>query len=500
VVLLMAFKSSSSFLRFVTMGASGVRQTLQVLRSKGFSPIELERYSSSNKIWATKIKRLRMPDLLCVRTGLRVEVKAKSDLAIKMSHASNNVDRAWDAGMRDEDLIAFVACREEDGHPRASEEVNFFATGALRASRELARLGPPKSAADGAERDLEWPSYVAQYDGEVLEAPLGNGAASAGSRLRLRFEPSPGVFRTLTYNLRGKVPYVRSGDRFRGCETILAAVPTGKADLTQYLRRHYDPIAELTQGEVIDRYAAIKALPHRAELGNIARDLLVSRIREESDARVRLEAAGSAARFGAPDGERFLRDHAMGDGPADLRMEAVFILTELRTNLGPSVLLEVANAPDAPTEIRQAAVWGLGFAGHERYDLLLPYLDDEDENVALHAISAFGPHAPPHLVRELVHCLDERNPRLAAASSQALLMIDSDLAIDVLASVLHDSYCRTWALVSLGQFAPMRVRARVRDEEALQAVAPLLRAFSDENWLATGDRPEALSFLLGQRF
>ena len=32
---------------------------------------KLERYSRSNKIWSTKVKRLRLPDLLCVRTGLR---------------------------------------------------------------------------------------------------------------------------------------------------------------------------------------------------------------------------------------------------------------------------------------------------------------------------------------------------------------------------------------------------------------------------------------------
>jgi hypothetical protein len=79
------FKANTSFLRFVTMGARGVHHMMKQLRALGFEPIELERYSGSNKIWTTKIKRLRLADILCVRTGLRVEVRCKSDLKIKMS-------------------------------------------------------------------------------------------------------------------------------------------------------------------------------------------------------------------------------------------------------------------------------------------------------------------------------------------------------------------------------------------------------------------------------
>ena len=79
----MGFKVDSSFLRFLTMGARGVHRVSDELRSFGFEPIELERYCGSNKIWATKVKRLRLPDLLCVKTGLRLEVRAKSDLKIR---------------------------------------------------------------------------------------------------------------------------------------------------------------------------------------------------------------------------------------------------------------------------------------------------------------------------------------------------------------------------------------------------------------------------------
>src|SRR6266852_5893227 len=99
----MGFKTDTSFLRFLSMGAIGVRQTMKQLRARRFEPIELERYCGSNKIWMTKVKRLRLPDVLCVRTGLRLEVRAKSDLKIRMSDAPGNPDRRWDVGMRDED-------------------------------------------------------------------------------------------------------------------------------------------------------------------------------------------------------------------------------------------------------------------------------------------------------------------------------------------------------------------------------------------------------------
>src|SRR5579871_950687 len=105
----MGFKADSSFLRFLSMGALAVRQTMRQLTDMGFRPIELERYCASNKIWATKVKRLRLPDLLCVRTGLRIEVRAKTDLKIRMSDAPYNPDRTWDAGNRDEDVAAFIA-------------------------------------------------------------------------------------------------------------------------------------------------------------------------------------------------------------------------------------------------------------------------------------------------------------------------------------------------------------------------------------------------------
>src|SRR5882672_9730576 len=94
------------------MGALGARRVCELMAHAGLQPIELERYSRSNKIWMTKVKRLRLPDLLCVRTGLRVEVRGKSKLAIRMSDAPNNPQRRWFANLNADDMVAFVHCRE----------------------------------------------------------------------------------------------------------------------------------------------------------------------------------------------------------------------------------------------------------------------------------------------------------------------------------------------------------------------------------------------------
>jgi hypothetical protein len=152
----MSFKVDSSFLKFVTMGALGARRVSELMTRAGLSPVELERYSRSNKIWSTKVKRLRLPDLLCARTGLRIEVRAKSDLTIKMSDAPTNPERRWNTGLAARDMIAFVLIREaEDGTLQAADNAELFWVEDLQATEEHSRLGPPKSASEGAERDRE---------------------------------------------------------------------------------------------------------------------------------------------------------------------------------------------------------------------------------------------------------------------------------------------------------------------------------------------------------
>lgn len=352
----MAFKANTSFLHFLSMGAAGVHQTMKILRRDGFEPIELERYCSSNKIWSTKIKRLRLPDLLCVKTGLRVEVRSKAKLMIRMSDTPSNLDRAWDAGLRDDDLVAFVTCTIHGSRSISADEPVFLTIRALRSSVGLSTLGPPKSASEGAERDRTWPATVPTRDGKVVSVTSDRVVVRMNAD---RTRPE----RRQTYRLNGKTAYVRSGDTFKAHTGMICGAPPALADLCSFLTREYDPISALDSTSAVDRYAAVRTLARCDDMGTRRRITVLEKIIErESDERVVLEAAGVAASLGSAHGEDCLAGFVWNneDRP-DLRMEAVFILTELGdTRLAREQLTDIAASKRfQDDELRQAAVWGL---------------------------------------------------------------------------------------------------------------------------------------------
>jgi len=485
----MGFKTDTSFLRFLSMGALGVRQTMAQLRAAGFTPIELERYCGSNKIWMTKVKRLRLPDVLCVRTGLRLEVRAKSDLKIRMSDAPNNPERTWDAGLRDDDLVAFIAVSEADGEPRAADEAVFFTIGSLRQSVGQSTLGPPKSASEGAERDRTWPATVPTRVGTVREVNA--------DRLVVEMHGDGNAARRQTYRLNGKHAYVRPGDRFKAEVSILAGAPAQCAEVGGYLNRAYEPLADLQAPDAVDRYAAVKALPYREDLRAQAVPALERLLGAEQEERVALEAAGSAATLGSGVGQERIEAVLWGDGRADLRMESVLILTELGSPFARRELVRIAGAPQFQgNEIRQAAVWGLGKAGLKAYEDLLPFIDDADENVALHAIVAFDGGTPEAVIRALVRDLAAGAPRRAPAASEALRMIGNETVVRILVEAVPGG--NDWVLATLGRLPPGVVRPLLEGSALLPRIAPMLLLSEGANWLASEDRVMDIAFLVKQ--
>jgi hypothetical protein len=486
----MGFKTDTSFLRFLSMGAIGVQQTIKHLRAEGFSPIELERYCGSNKIWMRKVKRLRLPDLLYVRTGLRLEVRAKSDLKIRMSGAPTNPERTWDASLRDDDLAAFIAILEdENGNQRPADMPVFFTVRALRQSVNTSRLGPPKSASEGAERDRTWPAVVPTCDGTVQTA--------TAEKLTVEMNPANKARRKQTYTLNGKNPYVRPGDSFKAGVSILAGTPSELADLPPFLPRGYDPLADLQLDNPIDRYAAVKALPHREDLRAQAVPALEQLLATEPEERVALEAAGSAATLGSAMGQERIGQIMWGDGRKDLRMEAVLILTELASSFAKTELVRVATDPQfAGDEIRQAAVWGLGKAGLKAYDELLPFISDPDDDVALHAIVAFGNDTPEAVITALVRDLIEANPRRASAASEALRMIANETVVRVLTQATNEDH--DWVLATLGRLPPTLITATIVGPDLMKSLKPLLLLSDGMNWLATDRHVMDIAFLTKQ--
>lgn len=286
----MGFKEDADFARFVSMGAVGAAAVARRLSTEhGHRMIELERYAMANKVWQTKVKRIRLPDLVCVRCGLRVEARAKSKLGIVVSH-SDSAGRQWDAGMRDGDLYAFLRADlstfpPETGHP------SFFTTAALRSTVQHARRSSPKAASEGSEITLVWPCWV----------PSGSG----------RFERIDSDGRIVYRDIRGRErkywqwsrwsgdgrAYLQPQEPFEGRETIVAGI-VPEPDEVVCPGDTWRLDSTIEAGESTDRYAAIKA----AGVGqrfDLHEQLVAAQSDQTIDWRLRLEAAASLARLDA---------------------------------------------------------------------------------------------------------------------------------------------------------------------------------------------------------
>src|SRR5437016_2222864 len=152
-----AFKTDESFLQKIAIGATGTRRIFDDLRSAGHDPIELERSSMSFKIWkAIKIKRVRVPDILCLSCARRVESRAKTKLELSMSHSTSNPERGWDFGLDDRDWVAFVRCERTGDEPldwSARSLVQYVPVSGMRAAwrAKQVRVSERKGAEEGFE-------------------------------------------------------------------------------------------------------------------------------------------------------------------------------------------------------------------------------------------------------------------------------------------------------------------------------------------------------------
>jgi hypothetical protein len=483
------FKADISFLQKLTMGATATRAAITYLEGLGFAPIELERYSTSNKIWSTKVKRLRLADLLCARTGIRIEVRAKSDLQIKMSDSPTNPDRRWDSGLRDEDLIGLVSC-DGGSSIRVRAAPVFFAVEDLRATQHLAKLGPPKSASEGAERDLTWSSVVPSADGEVIEV----------TRDKIRTQLRTG--RAQSYQLKGRTAFVRAGDRFIGEASILAGAVSRIVDPRTLLSRQWSPVTDLTSSAATDRYAAAKALGSgKAAAPANSAALLSKALADESEPRTALEIAGALARLGVDAGFEFLAvgvERESDDFPPYLRMEAVLILSEIADERAARVLDKVAsNAAFKGSELRQAAVWGLGRSGVRSYAKVVKYIADDEDDVALHAIAALGADADAAVIESLATVLVQPGEaRAKVAASEALRMIGSDVVAAAL--IQRAGTGSPWVAATLGRLPKLVLAAANVPGPLAHLIEPIGLLSDSNNWLAERNTATDFQFLLQQ--
>lgn len=491
----MALKQDLDFLRFLTMGAAGTASVLDSLdRHHGHRTIELERYATANKIWAQKVKRLRRPDLLCLDCGLRIEVRAKSKLAIKMSH-SDAPDRQWDTGLRNEDLVAFVAWRAEQGIP--SPRHQFFGVGDMRSSVKHARLGARKAASEGSERDLTWPAVVPKRDGHVLDIDLSSG--------RIRFQPSVG--RKVTYRLPpAGVPthaYAVEGQYIQGGEEFIAGSVPLRTDI-ECESGSWDPIRDLASSNTVDRYVAVKVAGIDGRFAAVGDRLELISADESEDPWTRLEALAGLARMRPKTHtERivtWIRRHATGKGvDAALAMEGIFILSELWNRETAEALAELGSDRSLDSEIRSAAVWGLGTAGVDDSHRILPFVADEDDDVALHALAGIGT-LDAAILKALEDMVASGSDREAASASE-LLREDGEPGIRrLLALAQSKGRSASWARAALGRLPHAEVEAAASSDLSPSLVSSLKPMWTEqESWLHGQQSFSPLAFLRQQR-
>lgn len=488
----MGLKQDEDFLRFLTMGAAGTAAVLEGLDTQyGHRTIELERYATANKIWARKIKRLRLADLLCLDCGVRVEVRAKSSLAIRMSH-SDTPGREWDAGLRDRDLVAFVAWRQASGN--SSTHHQFFRVAQMRSAVEFAKLGPRKAASEGAERDITWPARVPKRDGLIVDIDPARGMA--------RYQPTAG--RAQTYRLPDGVPvhaYAVPGEELRGGEQFILGCVAAH-DAVQCAGQIWSFADHLDAENPMERYVAVKAAGIDGKGSAIEEQLRNIAKNPEEDRRICLEAWGSLARMDPklyiPRLVEWARQNAIGE-PEELAlsMESIFILSELHVQDATVALADLAGDRGLESEVRSAAVWGLGAAGADDARRVLPFLADPDDDVALHAIAGIGSIDSNGLkaLREMIAKGTDRE----AASAIALLVDEGEAGIRVLFEVAeHDNRAGLWARAALGNLQEVEVRT------AVGHLSPKLEGIlspmwvSHESWLE-GQRPHTPLDLLRQQ-
>jgi len=448
------FKDDARFAHFLTLGVEGTAVAAADLSSHhGHSIIELERSSMANKIWRTKPKRLRLPDLMCVRCGMRIESRSKSKLQMELSD-SHVVGREWHNDSRPEDLVAFVQVDlDQFTLDAAPGPPAYFTIGALSRTRDHAKHGRRKATREGSELSLVWPTKVATQTGTITEV--------TDDVIAIAYTNLAGKPRTSRLSLEGLTPYVSVGSPVIGRKSFIAGIAKPAQGLT-CPGPGWDPRNDLSSPVAVDRYAAVKAI----RAGRFAdTESLLTPLAKDPDQRVRMEAAGTLTRLGHERAAVYLGTCALEPRKDGMAMEAVLILAEAEHPIASAELRSVAANERLPAEMRCAAVWGLGMTGLNRPQDVWPYVTHSDDDIRMHAIAAID-DIPDDFAQTLVDELSGATPRAAIA---AYLLANGRRIFD-LAKAAHQPASRKWAVEGLGRVAPAEVEATSALDDELRTV------------------------------
>ncbi|MGD9494751.1 MAG: HEAT repeat domain-containing protein [Armatimonadota bacterium] len=458
-------KSDESFVEKIAMGATGGRRVCDHLRSHGHHPLELERGALSYKIWqGIKLKRLRVPDILCVNCGTRVEARAKTTLEISMSHSTADPERGWDYGLVANDYIAFVLCDRHGDEPQdwsASDLVQYVRVADLKEAERAGRVSvtAPKGREEGFETRIQWPVAVANYAGTVT-------VITRDSVMYQREEDG----RTIPLKLERRgvsiEPIVQVGDTVSRGRILAAPVPVRTMLACAHDRCADDYIGQMNSPDMHERYAAAKALS--VMWSAAARRVLESAVgdpREEPI--VRLEAAATLMKQGIEAGREHVAEVLATDYDAE-RLEATVVLAEVGTNEAGTLLARVLLDQDQHADVRAGAAWALGEIGtRSAIPHLVAAFSALGVGVKADAARALSTIAREH-VEDVIGALSEA-PRDARAGIAWALAHTDAVDIERLLNQTVDDETRRWAAYVVGNhqrdgFVPAALE-RLRDAD-----------------------------------
>jgi len=441
-----SFKSDESFLKKLAVGAAGTKATMRYLAELGFQPIELERGSSGFKIWKTiKIKRVRVPDILCLKSGWRFESRGKTKVEISMSHSRSDPNRAWDAGMRADDFVVVVLCEQASDSIvdwRPASPIHFIRIDHMRQAfaQGLVRITEPKGVEEGSEIRVIWLSVAANQ--RALVAQVTETAMQLCTATGQRAQ------RCVTARRNGRLlPLCQIGDTVERNQIVAAVVPVA-------LRLECpDDVGEvffkekLSSSALSERYAAAKALRFRGFTQS--QQTLTERLQDaEEDIYVRLEAAAALAAHGYQEGWTFLESSASSQF-AQVQLETIIVLSEIQNSKSQELLISTLADTTRHEEIRAGAAWALGeFHTDEAGRALAETFDQTSLDIKVEAARALLRIAPDRIPL-LVNLIKNAPPTRRDGLAWVLAKHGGFDPADIINSSTDDNL-RRWAAYILG--------------------------------------------------
>lgn len=445
------FKSDDSFLRKLAVGAAGTNATIDQLRAMGFNPIELERGSTGFKIWKKiKIKRVRIPDVLCLNTGLRFESRGKTKLEISMSHSLNDPKRAWDAGMRDDDLVSIVVFEQNNDSPVDLQQISPIHFVRVKDMRKAFAAGQvsitqPKGVEEGSEIRVMWTCAAANQRSVVFTVESG----------RISLTPIPEARRQSIQLSRSKgkitlLPQVNAGDTVEANQIVASVVPVNtKLQCPTSVNEAYF-IDKLASVNLSERYAAAKALRYRGY--TTAKPALESRMTDaDEDIYVQLEAAAALAAYDEPNGWEFMENKLRSPVmtvPLETQLETVIVASEIPKSRSEQLLIEVLRDSQRDDELRAGAAWALGqFASATSATALVDTFNSSPLEIKVEAARALLRIAEPQ-IPHLIDLLKNGDPAKRDGLSWVLARTGKFSPLDMVVGA--DENLRKWMSYVIG--------------------------------------------------